>query len=111
MRAGRLKQRVTFRRRETVPLNQYGQQSGEYLTLAEVRASVEPLMGREFFAALQVQSDLSVRIRCRYQNSLSDLNPKDQAVYCDRIFDIRSVIDVDERHIELEIMCTEHKQE
>lgn len=109
MRAGRLSHRIKFQRRQAGD-DSFGSPNGEWQDLAECWAAVEPLTGREYFAAQQVQADTAVRITIRYQTSLSGLTTKDRVVFGNRTFDIRSVIDVRERHTELQVMCTEHQR-
>ena len=73
-------------------------------TLATVRADIEPLSGREYFAAAQVNAEISHRIRLWYR---TDVTPKCRGVWGTRTFDFVSVINVGERNIELEIMAVE----
>ena len=73
-------------------------------TYATVQASIEPISGREYFAAQSTQADVTHRIRIRY---LSGIVPKMRVSYNSRIFDILSVINVGERNRELQLMCRE----
>ncbi len=107
MRAGRLREIVTFQRRSTAQ-DGFGEQSKDYTDLATVWGAVEPLSGREFFAAQQVQSDVSVRVTCRYSSAIAGVTEKDRIQHGAVFYDIRSVIDVDSRHRELQFMCTKH---
>jgi SPP1 family predicted phage head-tail adaptor len=68
------------------------------------QASIEPISGREYFAAQSTQADVTHRIRLRY---LSGVTPKMRVNYNSRIFDILSVINVGERNRELQLMCRE----
>jgi SPP1 family predicted phage head-tail adaptor len=72
--------------------------------VATVWASVEPLDGKEFFAAERVNADATTRIRMRYR---AGVTPVMRAVYGARIFDIQNVINVDERNRELRLMVRE----
>lgn len=110
MRAGKMRHRVTFQRRQSGK-DAYGKENGPYADLATIWAEVEPLTGREFFASLQVQSEKAIRVRCRWQQKLSDLTTKDRAAFNGRLFDIQSTINVLERNVELQIMCIEHSRE
>jgi SPP1 family predicted phage head-tail adaptor len=71
-----------------------------------VRASIEPLSGREFLQASQVMSDITVRIRIRGRSDLT-LTPKDRVLYGTRTFDIRHVIDWGDRGTDWQLLCTE----
>lgn len=73
-------------------------------TFATVRASVEPLIGREYFAAQQVQATSTHKIRIRY---LSGLVPKMRVLFGVRVFDIESILNVNERNEEIVIMAKE----
>lgn len=110
MRAGRLRQRVAIQRR-TGAESAFGEPTDTWTTLATVAAGIEPISGREYFAAQQVQSEVTHRVTIRY---FAGVNPKDRIVWTDpatdvaRYFDIRAVIDRDERHREMSLMCVEH---
>lgn len=107
MKAGRLREWVLIQRRVN-NLNAFGEPTDLWTTIADTWAAVEPLAGREFFNAQQVQSDVTTRIVCRYSSALSSVTPKDRIKHGSAIYDIRSVIDPDSRHRELQFMCTQH---
>lgn len=69
-----------------------------------VWASIEPINGREFFAAQQINAEIDVRIRIRY---CSGVKPSMRCVFGAKIYDIQSVIDFEERHTEMQLMCKE----
>ena len=71
---------------------------------AEVWGSVEPLRGREFWAAKELQAEVSTRIRIRY---LDGITPKMQVMDGSRLYWIEAVIDPEMRHIEMQLMCKE----
>jgi len=104
MRIGKLRHRITFQQRTTTQ-NSYGELTETWADYATRWASVEPLKGREYFSAKQTQAEVDVRFRCRY---LSGLNTADFRIkYGSRIYDIVSIINVDERNKELIIMAKE----
>lgn len=71
---------------------------------ATLYAHVEPLSGRELFQAQQINDQLTHRITVRYYPGvLSAMRVK----YGTRIFIIESIIDVDERHREIQLMTRE----
>jgi len=110
MRAGRLRHQVAIQRRTSAESN-FGEPADTWTTLATVPAGIEPVSGREYFAAQQVQSEVTHRVAIRY---FAGISPKDRLVWTDpatgvaRYFDIRAVIDQNERHRELQLMCVEH---
>lgn len=107
MRAGRLRERISIQRRVN-SLNDHGESKGVWSVITETWAAVEPISGREFFSAQQIQSDITTRIVCRYANSLAGVKPQDRIQHGLIHYDIRSVIDLDSRHRELQFMCTQH---
>jgi SPP1 family predicted phage head-tail adaptor len=72
--------------------------------VATVWASVEPIQGREYVLLQNTQSELTTRIRIRYRTGIKSAM---RVLYGTRVFDIESVFDPEERHIELQLMCKE----
>jgi SPP1 family predicted phage head-tail adaptor len=103
MHAGALKERVVIEERTTAQ-DEFGQPVETWLPWATVYASIEPLSGREFFAAQQANAEITARIRIRYQ---PEVNARMRIVHAGRIYNIRAVIDPGMRHEELELMCSE----
>ena len=101
MKAGQLDQRVTIERQsqETDP---YGQPIDEWLAIVNTWGAVEPLAGREYIAAMAVQSDVTTRVRLRYRPGITSA---DRVVHEGRLYNIVSVIDVRSDHRELQLMC------
>lgn len=103
MQAGKLRHRVKIQ----VPVtarNGLGEQITTWSTLATLWGSVEPLRGREFFDAEQVQSEISHRVRIRFYDGIT---AQMRVLHEARILQIQSVIDVNERHKEMQLMCRE----
>ena len=105
MEAGKLRHQVKLQR-VTVAADSHGDQTKTWVDLATVRASIEPLSGREFLQASQVMSDITVRIRIRGRSDIT-LTPKDRVLYGTRTFDIRHVIDWGDRGTDWQLLCTE----
>lgn len=72
--------------------------------IATIWSSIEPVRGREYFQAASVNAENTIRFRIRYRQGI---RPSMRLIYSGRIFDIKSVIDVNERHREIELMCQE----
>jgi SPP1 family predicted phage head-tail adaptor len=84
--------------------NQYGEPNAEWVTFLTAYASIDPLVGREYMAAKQVQSEATHKIRMRYRAGITTT----MRVKCgDRDFDIVSLLNIEERKRELLIMATE----
>lgn len=105
MQAGRLRHRVELQR-ATDAIDAYGEQTPTWRTLATVWAAVEPISGREYFLANQVNSEISARITLRHVPGVT-LTPKDRVKWGARLFDVQAVIDRDERHRELQLLVIE----
>lgn len=103
MKIGRLRHRITI---EQVAEAQDtdGAVLESWTPYTTVQASIEPVSGREYFAAQSTQADVTHRISLRY---LSGITPKMRVNHTSRIFDILSVINVGERNRELQLMCRE----
>lgn len=103
MRAGLLHEQVIIQKK-SVTRDAYGAEVITWTTLATVRASLEPLRGREYMEARQVQADVDYRIRIRYLNTV---RPTMRVLWGTRVFDVISVIHVGERRVETQLMSRE----
>ena len=86
-------------------ITEAGEQQGAagWEVVGKIRGHLEPVQGREFFEARQVQSATSYRFICRYVSSLSSHH----FLRIDgHIYEIDAVLDISNLHRELEIMCT-----
>ena len=103
MDIGKLRHRIELQEK-TTGRDSFGSEVEQWNTKATVWASVEPIAGREYFLAQQVQSEVTHRIRIRYYAGLqSDWRIR----FGTKLFDILSIIDFEERHVEMQIMCKE----
>lgn len=107
MNIGHLRHRVTFQR-ATVTTNTLGENVQTWSDLVTTHARVEPLAGKERFAAMQQQAEVDYRVLCRYQAALADLAPDDRVLFAGQVFDVRAVINTDERNIELQVFVKRH---
>ena len=108
MRSGDLRKRVILQKRD-VTLDSAGQQVTTWTTLATVWASIEALSVRDLLAAQAVQSEVSHKITVRYRSEFS--TPVADATYRlnynGRLFNIKGVMNIDERNRTIEIMAGE----
>jgi len=81
-----------------------GQIVPTWSTYATVWACITPLIGREYLASRQLQAEVSGKIRIRY---LAGVTPKMRVLFNGRYFNILTVMDVNERHVEMIIMVKE----
>jgi SPP1 family predicted phage head-tail adaptor len=103
---GRLHQRLAIE----APAPQadgYGGQGDPWtspITLARVWGRVEPLRGRERLHGLQLEVQVTHRVTIRHRD---DVTARHRLRLGARVFNVRAVIDVEERHRFLELLCEE----
>ena len=104
MRAGKLRHRVEIQ----VPIVTVtsGEPGTSWQTFETVWASIEPLRGREYWEAAKVNSEIDSKIVMRWRRGVK---PQMRCKYGERIFEIVSVLDRDERNQMLELMVTEKR--
>ena len=69
--------------------------------------SIRGIIGKEYWEASQLQSNLTHKIRMRYNTSTAAISPSTHRLkYDDRVFDIETVIP-DVRHSEINLVCCE----
>jgi SPP1 family predicted phage head-tail adaptor len=103
MKAGKLRRRLEIQQANETQ-GPTGEISVAWSTFADVHGSVEPLRGREFWAAKEQQAQVDTRIRIRY---LEGVTPKMRVIDGTRVFLIYAVIDPETRHQEIQLMCQE----
>jgi SPP1 family predicted phage head-tail adaptor len=103
MKIGELRQRVILQKKE-ITEDELKQQYETWMDTATVWASVEPLSGREYFAAGQVNSEISVKVTIRYRK---DVTPDMRVVFGGKVYETLSVINLKERCETLVMMCRE----
>ncbi|WP_069649642.1 phage head closure protein [Caloranaerobacter ferrireducens] len=101
MNVGLLRDRVTIQNYVRIP-DGYGGYTETWQDVATVWANIKPLRGREFFQAQQIQSEVTHKITIRYTDAV---NITSRIKYKNKTFEIKSIIDIDNRHRFLEIMC------
>lgn len=100
MHAGNLRSLVSVQSRSAT-LDSYGQQSTTWTEVKKVYAHIAGLSGRELVAAQAANAEVSHEIVVRWDGALW-ADPKVAAAYRlvlgSRVFDIHSVVNVDERN-------------
>lgn len=104
MRAGQLRHAVVLQKLGTRTDDGYGGGSISETDVATVYAAIEPLTGNEFLRAGQFDATIDTRIRIRYYPGVL---PEWRVKWGTRVYNIKSVADLDERHREIELMCEE----
>lgn len=71
-------------------------------------ASISHIGAREYYKAAQTNSQNDIRICIRYSKQLSGYSPQDIRVkYNSKYYDVKSISDYMEKHMELEFRCSE----
>lgn len=106
MRAGTLRHRVAIEQlvANSPTQNAGGEMDETWTNVATVWAAVEPLKGREFLAAQQVNSEVTGTIRIRHR---AGVTPKMRCVFGTRNYDVLAVVNPDERSRELVLYVRE----
>ncbi|WP_027995402.1 phage head closure protein [Simplicispira psychrophila] len=101
MKSGQLDRRVTIERMEE-GVDKYGDPiPGAWVPVCTVWCAFEPLVGREFMAALQAQSEVSARVRLRYRPGITSA---DRVRHDGKVYGIDSVIHVKSARQELQLL-------
>lgn len=105
--AGKLRRRITFQ-----AYDGYLDDNGDirkdldehWSDVATVWGALDPISGREFYTAEQSQSEVTHKVRIRYRAGLETAMRIDLS---GRKFEIQSIIDWEERHESMLLMCKE----
>lgn len=73
-----------------------------WIIYAQAFAKVEPLVGREYLAAAQVQAENNIKVTMRYR---SDLTPSDRLVIRGDTWNIQSIQNIRFKNRELLLYC------
>lgn len=101
---GRLKNRIDILE-PIKTTNKLGQDAVVYRNKKTVWCEIRPLRGKEYLEAVALNAKTTYKITMRYTE---DITEKNYLRYKNKIFNIDSIIDVENRHRELEIMCNEY---
>lgn len=105
--SGKMRHRITFQQYDGT-LDEYGDvrddRDENWDDVRTVWAAIDPVSGREFYAAEQSQSEVTHKIRCRY---FSGLTTAMRILHQGRKYRIISVIDWELRHESFLIMAKE----
>lgn len=86
--------------------DEYGQPIDSPITVATVWAGIEPLRGREFFAAMAENAEVTTRIRIRWRPGIDRTMT---VQYKDTEFEILYIIHPEFAERELQLMCKERQ--
>jgi SPP1 family predicted phage head-tail adaptor len=103
IRTGQLRKRITIQQETMTPDGSLGFVAA-WSTFRACWAAVEPLSGAERLQYAQLYPTLSIRVTVRYTKGVS---PKMRILYGTRTLEILDVLDLQEQHKELQLMCHE----
>ena len=103
---GELRHKIIFQKLNTDGDNQngYGEPIEIWDDILITRAGIYPLSGKEFYSAETVNSEVTHKVNIRYAKGLS---PDMRIKFGDRLFFIISIINFQEKNVELQILCKE----
>jgi SPP1 family predicted phage head-tail adaptor len=102
---GELRHRIFFQQPVTGD-DGYGGKPVTWVNCGEAWARIEPLTGREFFYAHQIQAEVTHRVTIRFRQ---DIKEDMRISTCGRVLEIESIVDLNEAHQFLEFFCRESK--
>jgi SPP1 family predicted phage head-tail adaptor len=103
---GEFRHIITFQKKSDGQ-NSYGEVSkndSDWTNVVTVRAGIYPISGKEFYAAETVNSEVSHKVNLRY---IPGITPDMRIKFGARTFKIFSVINFQEKNIELQLLCKE----
>lgn len=104
IRAGKLRNKIVIQQ-NTPSTDSFGERDASWSTFATVWADIKPLTSREYWDAVQVNAESTLKFVIRY---LSGVTPKMRISWDSRIFNIESIINVDERNKMIVLLAVEN---
>jgi SPP1 family predicted phage head-tail adaptor len=104
MRTGSLRHKVIVEDLTTVSPDTWGAGEKTWATLYTLHSAIWPIRGTESLEQMKLEGKVTHRFRIRY---FSGITPKHRIKWGSRYFNIKSVINPDERNIYLEIFAEE----
>ena len=103
MKIGRLRHRIVIEE-SIAGRDSFGAEVCEWIQFAKVWADVSPVSGRELASFKQINAEITAKITIRY---LAGVTTEMRILFRDRIFEIDSVINPEEKNIYLLLVCKE----
>ena len=105
--AGEYNTRVTVQRRDESAVSDMNEPVASWKTHCVTWASVNGASGREFSAGDQTTADVGYQVRMRASERTRAITPKMRLAFQGRTLEIVSVVDLENRHIEMMLLCRE----
>lgn len=107
MLVNRLNKRITILRPPGPDdVDEYNEPIDTYVPIMAIWAAIEPLRGREYFAAMTEHAEVTTRIRIRYRR---DVDRTMRVKYGETEFEILHIIHPEFGRKELQLMCKERQ--
>lgn len=103
MQIGKLSKRIKIQKFGQSK-NEYGEFEELWEDFKEVWAEIKPVSGNQFFAAKQINSEISHNVYIRYR---TDLKPSMRIKFKERVFEILYLMNVNEGNRLMQIYCKE----
>ena len=103
MKIGQLRHRLEIQEKRSV-MDEWGNQVSEWFTVATAWAAIEPIRGEEYWAAGAQRGETIHRVTMRY---VPGVTPEHRLLFGDRILEIESTLNLEERSRLLELLCKE----
>lgn len=103
MNSGDLRHRIQIKKLATIR-NEFNEQIEEWNLVKKVWAAIIPALGRNYYAADQTQTDAKTKINTRYH---PEITREMRIYYGNKVYEIIDIQDVETRHEELAIYCSE----
>lgn len=108
MRAGKLNKQVAILKYSPAT-NPYNEPLENFTQAGTRWASVAPLNGKEYWQASGENSEVTIRIRLRYDQLTKTITSQDRINYEDKeLLIVSPPIDPDEKHREIILMCKQN---
>ncbi len=104
MRTGALRHKIEIQA-FIITEDELGNQTEEWAKVAEAWAAVEPVSGKEYWAAAAAQAEATIKVTMRAPGV--EVGPSNRIIFDGRTLEVESVINVEERNRELVLMCRE----
>jgi SPP1 family predicted phage head-tail adaptor len=104
VQAGKLRHRIKIQE-ATETYNGVGEPVTTWTDYKIVWAEIRPMQGREYWASQQVNPEVTHRVTIRY---LDGVTTEMRINFSDRIFAIDSILNTDEKNVELVVLCKEN---
>lgn len=104
MEAGKLRHKVIIQKFTTAK-DSYGEDIKTWATYHTCFASISPLVGKEYYDSQQIIPEVDNKIVIRYKSGIA---PTMRVVWGSRTYEIRSVVNPDERNVMLEFLAQEN---